>query len=71
MKKSILNLKGTQELSKNEQKSINGGGIPGGFPDTVCTLKNLGTRCQQTFSGQRYFGYCGTIGNNIPTCIFE
>ncbi|WP_298118888.1 hypothetical protein [Flavobacterium sp.] len=26
MKKSILNLEGTQALSKNEQKSINGGG---------------------------------------------
>ena len=25
MKKSILNLKGAQELSKNEQKSVNGG----------------------------------------------
>lgn len=25
MKKSILNLKGVQELSKNEQKSVNGG----------------------------------------------
>ena len=27
MKKSILNLKGAQELSKKEQKSINGGRI--------------------------------------------
>ncbi len=25
MKKSILNLKGVQELTKNEQKSLNGG----------------------------------------------
>lgn len=25
MKKSILNLKGAQELSKNEQKAVNGG----------------------------------------------
>ena len=39
MKKSILNLKGAQELTENEQKSIkglgtSGGGLPNG---SVCT----------------------------------
>ena len=28
MKKSILKLKGVQELTKNEQKEVNGGAIP-------------------------------------------
>ena len=30
MKKSILNLTGSQELSKNEQLKINGGNVPAG-----------------------------------------
>ena len=33
MKKNILNVKGSQELSKNEQKSISGGGIPVPVPE--------------------------------------
>lgn len=39
MLKSILKLKGTQQLSKNEQKSINGGKVP-----TCCLTWNPITR---------------------------
>ena len=48
MKKSILNLRGAQELSKNEQKSVNGGrpackeGLPNqGCPPSQCCSRNV------------------------------
>ncbi len=38
MLKQILNLKGAQQLSKNEQQSINGGGYDcNGAPGVHCT----------------------------------
>ncbi len=60
MKKSILNLKGAQELTKNEQKSVNGnGGISSDskFP--------VGSSC----NGNNPWGapYC-CVSNKIDIC---
>lgn len=47
MKKSILNLKGAQELSKNEQKSIQGGKVDCGYNFRTKTCKEYGLHCAQ------------------------
>ncbi|CAM1352275.1 MULTISPECIES: hypothetical protein [Tenacibaculum] len=38
MKKSILNFKGSKQLSKSAQKSIQGGGRPRCYSDRDCFL---------------------------------
>lgn len=47
MKKSILNLKGAQELSKNEQRSIQGGKVDCGYNFRTKTCREYGLQCAQ------------------------
>ena len=65
MKKSILSLKGAQELTKNEQKRINGGDDP----LYLCRKDNNGNDCPDGmkckitgYNDQAnppyYYGYC-------------
>ena len=58
MKKSILNLSGAQELSKNEQKAVSGGKkecrgyismegwVPGTCPTGTCCVNYVCVRCK-------------------------
>ena len=58
MKKSILNLKGARELSKNEQKTVNGGKfLNSGYP--------MGTSCDGT--NPHGAPYC-CINSKIDIC---
>ena len=56
MKKSILNLKGAQELSKNEQKAVNGG-------VTFCQQNPF---CQLDFYCCNAFSGCIPVGVECP-----
>lgn len=47
MKKSILNLKGAQELTKTEQKTIQGGKADCGYDYRTKTCKEYGMHCAQ------------------------
>ncbi|WP_298119261.1 hypothetical protein [Flavobacterium sp.] len=52
MKKSILKLKGVQELTKNEQKEVNGGAIPLCQRPDACAYP----QCWKYFTVEACFG---------------
>ena len=59
MKKSILNLRGAQELSKNEQKSINGG---------ICVSQRLYPNMSQSQCNAVGGLYLGSRGCLVGSC---
>jgi len=59
MKKSILNLKGAQELTKNEQKAVSGG-----FNQCVNSVCQAGYVCCQSIcypAGSKWLSQCQAI----------
>lgn len=58
MKKTILNLQGAQELSKNEQKAVNGG-------RKGC---NIHSDCGPNMCCGYFEKVCGPINNNVGFC---
>ena len=59
MKKSILNLVGAQELSKKEQKSVNGG-ITRGMARCCKSKGELGGSCTSSYS-YPLAGWCCSV----------
>jgi hypothetical protein len=69
MLKNILKLKGTQKLTKNEQKNINGGYVRD--LSNVCgpyKFSSTQSQCLTMYAGYSPIwlgnGYCSVIGNN-------
>jgi hypothetical protein len=73
MLKNILNLNGAQQLSKNEQKSVNGGGPfgvskgGGQVCSSFCTENNEGAFCRTHEDCPLVDGQCtGVPGQHLP-----
>jgi hypothetical protein len=62
MKKSILNLSGAYELSKKEQKNINGGKLDPNRGNSICICSNPTYLVHQTPSADN-----GYVGNYTTT----
>ena len=65
MLKNILKLNGAQQLSKNEQQSINGSGGKGCFQGCDSGFLGLGSICST--DGGCHNGHC-TLGANGLVC---
>ena len=68
MTKSILNLEGVQVLSRNEQKNVNGGKLPGGSGGGTCAAY-WPDSTQQTLNSATY--YADNISVNNNTWVFS
>ena len=67
MTKSILNLEGVQVLSRNEQKNVNGGKLPGGGKGCKLVAPN-GNGGYTTYSGTCDTGITGISGYLCDGC---